>query len=186
MVKVLENRVVDLDIMPGKQQDELMAEAQTQVDAAGNQIKTVAADQLSPEQKKQLEGAMDKLPEEQRSKVQSAMGGASNIVVGTAGTAGGAVKGVLDTVGDTVGTLGGGLGNTLYDAGTGLVSIPGQAVKGYKGEVPKGEANATDDVSAAAKDVESKAKSDIKSPEEGTSIEPGKKGLEVKGAEEDD
>ena len=67
-----------------------------------NEIKTVAANQLTPEQKQQLEGAIDKLPEEQKTQAQNLLGGASNIVIGTAGTAGGAVKGVLDTVGDTV------------------------------------------------------------------------------------
>ena len=120
MVKVLENRIIDLDILPGTKEEQLMAQAQTQVDAAGsvtphtqnhtprtltvlsNEIKTLAANQLTPEQKQQLEGAIDKLPEEQKTQAQNLLGGASNIVVGTAGTAGGAVKGVLDTVGDTV------------------------------------------------------------------------------------
>ena len=36
MVKVLENRVVDLDILPGTKEQQLMAQAQTQVDAAGS------------------------------------------------------------------------------------------------------------------------------------------------------
>ena len=50
-----------------------------------------------------------------------------------------------------MGTLGGGLGNTLYDAGSGLVSLPGQAVKGYKGETST--KTATEGVEAKSKDA---------------------------------
>lgn len=50
----------------------------------------VVTDKLSPEQKKQAEGFVD---------------GATNVATGVAGTAGGAVKGVLDTAGNTVGLL---------------------------------------------------------------------------------
>ena len=35
MVKVLENQVVDLDIMPGKKPEDVQAQVQGQVDAAG-------------------------------------------------------------------------------------------------------------------------------------------------------
>ena len=35
MVKVLENRVIDLDLLPGTKEEQLMAQAKTQVDAAG-------------------------------------------------------------------------------------------------------------------------------------------------------
>lgn len=34
-MKVLENQVVALDIMPGKKQEDIQAQAQAQVDAAG-------------------------------------------------------------------------------------------------------------------------------------------------------
>lgn len=35
MVKVLENQVVDLDLLPGKQQQELKAAAQAHLESAG-------------------------------------------------------------------------------------------------------------------------------------------------------
>lgn len=53
----------------------------------------------------QFTAATDKLPPEQKQQVEGYVDGASKVVTGVAGTAGGAVKGVLDTAGNTVSTL---------------------------------------------------------------------------------
>lgn len=45
----------------------------------------------------------DKLPPEQKKQADNFVGGATNVATGVAGTAGGAVKGVLDTTANTVG-----------------------------------------------------------------------------------
>jgi hypothetical protein len=59
------------------------------------------------------------------------LGGVSNLVGGTAKTAGGAVSGTLGTVGDTVGAAGKGVGNTLGQTTEGLGSV----TKGVGGTV---------------------------------------------------
>ena len=73
-----------------------------------------------------------------------------------------------------MGTLGGGLGNTLYDAGSGLVSIPGQAVKGYKGETSENTAaegveaeteKATGEIGSQAKKADAKLDAPVKTAE---------------------
>lgn len=41
MVKVLENQIVDLDLLPGKEQQELKAKIQAQIDAQGGVVSYV-------------------------------------------------------------------------------------------------------------------------------------------------
>ena len=53
----------------------------------------------------QLKEAVNKLPPEQKEQVEGYIDGASKVATGVAGTAGGAVKGVLDTAGNTVSIL---------------------------------------------------------------------------------
>ena len=38
MVKVLENQIIDLDLLPGKEQQELKAKIQSQLEAQGGQV----------------------------------------------------------------------------------------------------------------------------------------------------
>ena len=39
MVKVLENQIVDLDLLPGKEQQELKAKLQAQLEAQGGKVR---------------------------------------------------------------------------------------------------------------------------------------------------
>ena len=50
----------------------------------------------------QIKLATDQLPEEQKKQAEGFVGGLTNVAGGVAGTAGGAVKSVVDTAGDTV------------------------------------------------------------------------------------
>ncbi|KAK6380840.1 hypothetical protein LTS17_005041 [Exophiala oligosperma] len=81
MVKVAENRVVDLDIFPGDPKANKLSE-QTQTAVAG------------------------KIPQNQAKGISS---NTQSAVQALGGTVGGGVKGVVDTVGNTVGTLGEGV-----------------------------------------------------------------------------
>lgn len=95
MVKVLENRAIDLDIVPGnKQVDDLAAQAR-QAATSGNPTSDA-------------EGLADN---------------AKAAAAAVGGTLGGGVKGTLDTVSNTVGTLAGGLGGTVAGVGDGLGSV---------------------------------------------------------------
>lgn len=108
MVKVLENKVVDLDLLPGKEQQELKAQAQAQLDKAGWErgiplTRFWTRDVLTLfNNRDQVKVATDKLPPEQKKQVEGFAGNAANVATGVAGTAGGAIKGVLDTTGNTV------------------------------------------------------------------------------------
>ena len=106
MVKVLENQVIDLDLLPGKQQQELKALAQAQVDSAGWEEDLHLAQSWmnawSFQHSNQVKIATDQLPPEQRKQAEGLIGSAANVATGVAGTAGGAVKGLVDTTGNTV------------------------------------------------------------------------------------
>lgn len=113
MVKVLENQVVDLDLLPGKEQQELKAKLQEQLEAQGGKVSWEIypvsffcwkTDEVLFVSSGQLKAATDNLPAEQKQQVEGYLDGASKVATGVAGTAGGAVKGVLDTAGNTVST----------------------------------------------------------------------------------
>ncbi|KAF2119642.1 hypothetical protein BDV96DRAFT_596339 [Lophiotrema nucula] len=96
MVKVLENRVVDLDLLPGtKDQQEAAAAAQQTITEA------------LPEG-----SAQNQTPAKNATNAGKAVGAA----------VGGSVKGVVDTAGNTVGTLGEGLAGTVGGLGKGVGS----------------------------------------------------------------
>jgi len=120
MVKVLENRVVDLDIFPGtKEEQEAAAKARY-----SNFSVPLYTLMISPHCSRQA--ATSALSNED---AQNATLGqnAQNAGMAIGGALGGAVKGILDTAGNTVGTLGDGIAGTLGDVGKGLV---GAAVYG--------------------------------------------------------
>ncbi|OCL09919.1 hypothetical protein AOQ84DRAFT_387857 [Glonium stellatum] len=94
MVKVLENRVVDLDILPGNK--------------GANDIAVQAK-----------EAATEVIPSDEAQRIAA---NAQNCATAIGGTVGGAVKGILDTAGNTVGTLGEGLTGTVVGVGKGLGS----------------------------------------------------------------
>lgn len=110
MVKVAENRVVDLDVLPGKKE-----ELQGQIDQATCvSLVLPYSTILSPMTSRtyanhssfrgQIKGATtENLPEGARDRVEGVAGGAAGVTGGALNTAGGAVKGVVDTAGNTVG-----------------------------------------------------------------------------------
>ncbi|TKA61878.1 hypothetical protein B0A49_09511 [Cryomyces minteri] len=114
---VLENSILDVDIMPGKNKDDLQKQAQEAANKGGAQAKG-QVDKAG----EAINQAAENLPDEQKEQVQGVAGAASSVVTGVAGTAGGAVKGVLDTAGNTVGALTGGLGSTVAGAAGGVGS----------------------------------------------------------------
>ncbi|KAL8824383.1 MAG: hypothetical protein Q9170_008175 [Blastenia crenularia] len=75
-MKVAENSVIDLDILPGKGQGDVIGQAQAMADNPN-------------------------LPPEQREKAKGILANMQNVGGGLANTAGGAVKGVVDTAGNT-------------------------------------------------------------------------------------
>ncbi|KAF2871682.1 hypothetical protein BDV95DRAFT_572536 [Massariosphaeria phaeospora] len=94
MVKVLENRMVDLDIMPGSN---------------GNQEAIAKA----------TEAATESIPTDD-AQIASAADNAQNAGLAAAGALGGTVKGLVDTTGNTVGTLGEGVAGTVMGLGKGV------------------------------------------------------------------
>ncbi|KAL6251432.1 hypothetical protein RBB50_001641 [Rhinocladiella similis] len=94
MVKVAENRVIDLDVFPGDPKANKLAE-QTQAAVAG------------------------KIPQVQAKGITS---NTQSAVQALGGTVGGGVKGVVDTVGNTVETLGEGVTGTVQGVGDGVGS----------------------------------------------------------------
>lgn len=130
MVKVLENKLVDLDVMPGaKNKEEAQQQATQQAQQVAGQLSEQAQEKINnlpPEAQEQIRNATDKAQElaqltgidkEQfdsallAAKNQAAQGaggfaeGAQNVAMGTASTVGGALKGVGDTLGNTVSFL---------------------------------------------------------------------------------
>jgi hypothetical protein len=121
MVKVLENKLVDLDVVPGQEQIDLQRRFREQLQSAKGQGKEVEL----PEGAKVVEGQdgakiasqqgfqipRDMLPgdlsDEQKSQAKGFGGvvidGSGKVISGLAGTVGGVLKGVGDTAGNTVG-----------------------------------------------------------------------------------
>ncbi|KAF2401196.1 hypothetical protein EJ06DRAFT_381340 [Trichodelitschia bisporula] len=136
MVKVLENKVVDLDLLPGtseiearRQFRELRKNAAGQVELEGDESKHAdAQDGESNPQQMQIPREMlpDNMSAEQKDRARGVAGtildGSGKVIGGLAGTVGGVLKGVGDTAGNTVYALGSGLGKTGVDATTGLVN----------------------------------------------------------------
>ncbi|KAI9779791.1 MAG: hypothetical protein M1835_004628, partial [Candelina submexicana] len=92
MVKVLENQVVDLDVMPGKKPEDIQAQAQQQVQQAGNQLKEASgkpgeeASAQVENAKEQLKAASEQLPEEQQKQVGGILDKVQNVGGDAAGT----------------------------------------------------------------------------------------------------
>ncbi|KAK5221270.1 hypothetical protein LTR72_006830 [Exophiala xenobiotica] len=110
MVKVAENRVVDLDVFPGNPKGDKLAE-QTKSAIAG------------------------KIPQDQAQGVSS---NTQSAVQALGGTVGGGVKGLVDTVGNTVGALGEGVTGTVQGVGDGVgstVQFAGGALGAGAGKV---------------------------------------------------
>jgi hypothetical protein len=145
MVKVLENRVVDLDLLPGTKEEQEAAAAK------------IAAEQDNPESVKTFvhpPSPTSALPAHFHTTRSDSMshsvrggepaGPASDLkTAGTdaAGALGGAAKNVADTTGDTVGALGGGLYKTVDGVGRGLggaAMAGGNAVGGAGKSVGQG------------------------------------------------
>ncbi|KAL8932190.1 MAG: hypothetical protein Q9216_006930 [Gyalolechia sp. 2 TL-2023] len=76
-MKVAENSIIDLDILPGKGQGDVVGEAKALAENPN-------------------------IPPEQREKAKGILANMQGVGGGLANTAGGAVKGVVDTAGDTV------------------------------------------------------------------------------------
>lgn len=115
-MKVLENTMIDLDIVPGKQQQELQAQLKQQAQATGGQAgyEFFARCHLNHDRvdsqanlhscSQQAQEAMKNLPPEQQEQAKGMLANAQAGAGALAGTAGGAVKGVVDTAGNTVWT----------------------------------------------------------------------------------
>lgn len=105
MVKVLENKIIDLDLLPGQAQIDLQRQFKEQFGDA----KTVTAGQIAKIAKGDLrsgdgelkEGEVDipseMVPEEQRGVARTVVDGSGKVVGGLVGTVGGVLKGVGDT-----------------------------------------------------------------------------------------
>ncbi|KAF9728821.1 hypothetical protein PMIN06_002490 [Paraphaeosphaeria minitans] len=100
MVKVLSNRLIDLDLLPGnKKQQQAMGRAkQKDQDEDGNEDESSSSDEYD----------------------QNALTHAQHAATVLAGTAGGAVKGVVDTTGNAVHVVGTGIFGTVTGLGKGL------------------------------------------------------------------
>jgi len=94
MVKVAENKVIDLDLFPGNKE----------------------GDKLAQQTRDAIQG---KLPPEE---AQGALANAQGALGAVGGTLGGGLKGVVDTAGNTVGSLAQGLQGTVQGVGDGLGS----------------------------------------------------------------
>jgi len=143
MVKVLENSIVDLDILPGNQQIEIQkqlreqlnkANANDQLQNAGKQAQGAVEGAVEKAQGAAGQGGVqipkemlpDSMSDEQKSQARSVAGtildGSGNVIGGLAGTVGGVLKGVGDTAGNTVFALGSGLAQTGVGAASGLAN----------------------------------------------------------------
>ncbi|QDS74285.1 hypothetical protein FKW77_003557 [Venturia effusa] len=132
MVKVLENKIIDLDLLPGQAQIDLQREFRQQLDGK----KTITAGEVArvigqkggdeggraEGGKVQIPGEMvpDEVSGEEEKKEKGVAGavvdGGGKVVGGLAGTVGGVLKGVGDTGANVVYDVGSGLGGI----GTGL------------------------------------------------------------------
>ncbi|KAI4158777.1 MAG: hypothetical protein LQ342_007172 [Letrouitia transgressa] len=109
MVKIAENRIIDLDVLPEHGAGDVVAQAKKMADNPN----------IPPDQREKAQGILAQLQ------------GTGASAMGTAGTA---VKGVVDTAGNTVGALGEGLAGTVGGVAGGL----GNTVKGAGGAVRSG------------------------------------------------
>ncbi|KAI4209426.1 MAG: hypothetical protein LQ351_007655 [Letrouitia transgressa] len=109
MVKVAENRIIDLDVLPEHGAGDVVAQAKKMADNPN-------------------------IPPDQRQKAQGILAQLQGTGASAAGTAGTAAKGVVDTAGNTVGALGEGLAGTVEGVTGGL----GNTVKGAGGIMGSG------------------------------------------------
>ncbi|MCJ1279234.1 hypothetical protein MMC21_007058 [Puttea exsequens] len=118
MVKVAENKIVDLDVLPGTEEDRLKAKA----------------DALS-------KSGTDALPEgPAKDRAEGVAAGLTQTGQETLNTVGGGVKGVVDTAGNTVGTLGEGVAGTVGGVAGGVGNVVGSAGGAVRGGMAgKGE-----------------------------------------------
>jgi hypothetical protein len=134
MVKVLENKVIDLDLLPGQAQIDLQRQFRQQLGDAQGQAKVTAGQiaqatgqggatgegqdveeeggeqQLGPGQVQiPREMLPDSLSEEQKGQARGIAGtivdGSGNVIGGLAGTVGGVLKGVGDTGANVVSSI---------------------------------------------------------------------------------
>jgi len=149
MVKVLENKVIDLDLLPGQAQIDLQRQFRTQIQqaqSAGSHAQELAG-QAGESAAQQGEGAaagpgqqiqpgqikipVDMLPDsmsdEQKEQARGIAGtivdASGNVLGGLAGTVGGVLKGVGDTGANVVYDLGSGLGGVGMGVAGGLKDV---------------------------------------------------------------
>jgi len=161
MVKVLDNQIIDLDILPGLKPAELMAKASAieskspeQADAL-RQLAAHRAASLADEVERKTAGVplAAYSPESGGSENQAAgeqaqtegglVGNAKGVGFGLAETVGLLGKGVGDTLGNTVYALGSGIFNTGQGVAKGLAHT-GQSAVGYGAQDGKGLADDTE------------------------------------------
>ncbi|KAI4181636.1 MAG: hypothetical protein LQ346_006734, partial [Caloplaca aetnensis] len=95
-MKVAENSIIDLDILPGKGQGDVLGEAQ----AMANNPKSHIQGTTTCDEREEAD-VTSSIPPEQREKAQGIIANMQGVGGGVAKTAGGAVKGVVDTAGNT-------------------------------------------------------------------------------------
>lgn len=106
-MKVAENSIIDLDILPGKGQGDVVGEAQAM--ANNPKYAPFPCNHCLPLPLRHghsifewLANSDRSIPPEQREKAKGILANVQNVGGGVAKTAGGAVKGVVDTAGNTV------------------------------------------------------------------------------------
>ncbi|KAK5051918.1 hypothetical protein LTR84_002721 [Exophiala bonariae] len=141
MVKVAENRVIDLDVFPGDPKGDQLAE-QTRAAVSG------------------------KLPQEG---AQGVSANSQSAITALGGTVGGGVKGVVDTLGNTVGALGEGVTGTVQGVGDGVgstVQFAGGAVGAGAGKLGNMFTGSKQGQSEAMKDQKANLNAESKKTEE--------------------
>ncbi|KAF2667461.1 hypothetical protein BT63DRAFT_456757 [Microthyrium microscopicum] len=166
MVKVLENKIIDLDLLPGQEHIEVQRQLRQQLNNARGQIENGGeqaqgavvgaggqAQNLAGQQGVQIPKEMlpDSMSDEQKSQARSVAGtildGSGNVIGGLAGTVGGVLKGVGDTAGNTVYALGSGLLQTGSGAAT---TLAGTATAPFSGGTKEVEPAPAEDASEGA------------------------------------
>lgn len=97
-MRVLENSMVNLEVMPGKSGEQLQQDAGAQVQGAAGQ----AQDMTKGAQDSAHKAAKDNLPEGAQGYAGQAVNYAGNFASGTVGTVGNTVKDTGDTLGNAV------------------------------------------------------------------------------------
>ena len=159
MVKVAENQLVDLDLLPGSEQERLKAQADKLAYVSlipyclGRSCVSPTCPYLIRPHficldifADSVDRSRDDLPPEAREKIQSLSQGATKVGQDTLNTVGGGVKGVVDTAGNTVGTLGSGVSDTV----SGLAGGLGSVAKGAGGTVQAGISSGKEEGESAA------------------------------------